>query len=32
MTTNQPTKAVIGPVRLCFVHLFEPHAFDGQTE
>lgn len=29
---NNPTKAVLGPLRLCFVHLFEPHAFEGQTD
>lgn len=31
-TDQNPTKAVIGPVRLCFAHLFEPHAFEGQSE
>ncbi|MEG1907666.1 MAG: DUF2815 family protein [Gordonibacter sp.] len=31
-TDINTTKAVIGPLRLCFVHLFKPHAFEGQTE
>lgn len=31
-TFNTPTKAVLGPLRVCYVHLFEPHAFEGQNE
>lgn len=29
---QNPAKAVIGPVRLCFAHLFEPYTFEGQSE